>query len=286
VICLRCLPLIVVLFSTGCSCDPEDLDLPQPKEKPPTSIGQSFNPNRTGRICGQVTWRDRLPIVPPIEYTLPKPDGLGFETRITTNPNRPKINAASRAIGDAVVFLRNIDLAGSHAWDLPALSVAIGEGMITVKQGKYQGRDGFVQRGDSINMVSTEAVFHIIRGRNDGFFSVTFPKPDDHVTRALNNEGRIELSSGAGLSWMRADLFVSDHPYYTHTDLNGQFVFEQVPSGKCELVVWLPNWEAGKPIYEPESAIIARQTYAKPYEKTTPVMVESGQSALVNISLP
>jgi hypothetical protein len=266
----RCLPLFVVLFSTGCSYDPEDLNLPHSNEKPPASISQSFNTDLSGRISGQVTWRDRLPIVPPI----------------TTNPNRPKINAATRVIGEAVVFLRNIDLAGSHPWDLPPVSVAISEGQITVKQGKYQGRDGFVRRGDSVSMVSREAAFHIISGRNDGFFSITFPKPNDPVTRTLNNEGRIELSSGAGLSWMRADLFVSDHPYYTHTDMNGQFVFEQVPTGKCELVVWLPNWEAGKPLFEPESAIIARRTYAPPIEKVSSVFVENGQSVLISVSLP
>jgi hypothetical protein len=283
---LRCFPFFVVLLSTGCSYDPDELDLPQSKEKPASLIGQSFNPERTGRITGQVSWGDRLPNVSPIEYRLPKPNGAGFESHITTNPNRPKINASTRAIGEAVVFLRNIDVAGSHPWDLPPVSVAIGEGQIVVKQGNRQGRNGFVRCGDSIKMVSTEAIFHIIRGRNDGFFSITFPKPEDPVTRTLNNEGRIELSSGAGLSWMRADLFVSDHPYYTHTDLTGQFAFEQVPLGRCELVVWLPNWEAGKPIYEPESAIIARQTYAPAYEKVVPITVGSGEVATIKVLLP
>jgi hypothetical protein len=282
----RCLPFLVVFLSTGCGFDPEDLHLPQSKDKPPSQIGQSFNPERTGRISGQVTWSDRLPVVSPIEYRLPKSNGPGFEDHITTNPNRPKINASTRAIGEAVVYLRNIDSAESRPWDLPPVSVAIGEGQILVRQGKYEGRSGFVRRGDSVKMVSTDETFHILRGRNDGFFSVTFPKPNDPVTRTINADGRIELSSGAGLSWMRADLFASDHPYYTRTEPNGEFRFEQVPPGKCELVVWLPNWEAGKPIYEPESAIIARQTYAPPFEKVKQVTVEMGQNAVVNVSLP
>jgi hypothetical protein len=79
---------------------------------------------------------------------------------------------------------------------------------------------------------------------------------------------------------------VSDHPYYTRTESNGYFSFEQVPPGKCELVVWLPNWEAGKPIYEPESAIIARHTYAPPYERVISLTVESGNKVVVNASLP
>jgi hypothetical protein len=283
---LRYFQFFVVIFLSGCGIDPNDVELPKPQENAPAPIGQSFDPSRTGTITGQVTWSDRLPAVAPIEYKLPKPDGLGFETHLTANPNRPKTNASTRAIGDAVVFLKCIDVAASRGWDLPAVSVAIGDGQIEVLQGNYRGRSGFVRRGDSIEMKSIEMTFHIIRGRGDDFFSLTFPTPNDPVKRTLNQEGRIELSSGTGLSFMRADLFVSDHPYYTRTELNGFFRFDLVPPGKCELVVWLPNWQAGKPIYEPESAIIARHTYAPPYERVSPIMVESGQTSSVSVSLP
>jgi hypothetical protein len=281
----RCLPLLMIL-SAGCGYDPGEVDLPLANENPPSPIGRSFDPDPTGKIVGQVTWSDRFPTVNPVPYRVPKADGSGFEIHITTNPNRPRLNASTRAIGDAVVFLRKIDVAASHPWDLPPVSVTIGDGQIVVKQGSYQGRNGFVHRGDGVEMKSTEPTFHIIRGRLDDFFSLTFPTPDRYVTRIMNREGRVELSSGTGLSFMRADLFVSDHPYHTRTEPNGFFSFEQVPPGKCELVVWVPNWEAGKPIYEPESAIIARHTYAPPYERVFPVTVESGQKVVVNATLP
>lgn len=282
----RCCPIFVVIILSGCGIDPDDVDLPIAKETPSAPIGRSFDSTITGTITGQVTWSDRLPTVAPIDYKLPKPDGVGFETHLTANPNRPKINASTRAIGDAVVYLRNIDLSASRIWDLKPVNVVIGDGQIEVRQGDYRGRNGFVRRGDSIESKSIEETFHIIRGRGDGFFSLTFPTPNDPVKRTLSQEGRIELSSGTGLSFMRADLFVSDHPYYTRTELNGFFRFEQVPPGKCELVVWLPNWQAGNPIYEPESAIIARHTYAPAYEQILPITVKSGQSVVLNAALP
>ncbi|HEV3439671.1 MAG TPA: hypothetical protein VG122_20065, partial [Gemmata sp.] len=174
----------------------------------------------------------------------------------------------------------------ARPWDLPPVSVTIGCQQITVTQGTHRGRVGFVRRGNSVTMVSIEPTFHVLRGRGDGFFSVVFPSPNEPVTRTLKHNGRIELSSGTGLSWMRADLFVSDHPYYALTDSDGRFTFDRVPMGKVELVVWLPNWEAGRPIREPESSIIARQTYATPFERVTPLTIARGQVTELDVSLP
>jgi hypothetical protein len=282
---LLLLLLFIVLLS-GCNADPTELVRPEEAEKLSITSSTSFDPANTGRIIGQLRWSGRLPDVLPISYAVPKMDGSGFDTQTTPNPNRPQINATTRAIGGAVVFLRNVDPASARPWDLPPVSVAIGNQQITVTQGGHNGRVGFVRRGDSVTMVSIEPTFHILRGRGDGFFSVVFPSPNAPVTRTLTHTGRIELSSGTGLSWMRADLFVSDHPYYALTDSDGRFTFDRVPVGKTELIVWLPNWEAGRPIREPESSIIARQTYAPPFERLTPLTISRGQVTELDVSLP
>jgi hypothetical protein len=281
----RCLPILSLLL-TGCGADPGDWAPWNETEKQANQTSTTFNPARTGQVSGQVSWSGKFPSVPPIGYTVAKADASGFENRITANPNRPKINAATRAITDAVVFLRKIDPAASRPWDLPPVKVTIGYGEINIAQGSHQGRTGFVRRGDKVEIVSIESAFHILRCRGDDFFGITFPVPEDPVTRILKQTGRIELSSGTGLSWMRADLFVSDHPYYTRTDSNGRFSFDLVPVGEAELVVWLPNWEAGRPIHEPESSILARPTYAPPLERVNAIKVERGNAAKMDISLP
>jgi hypothetical protein len=283
VIGLRNLLVFTILLS-GCGTEPTEFVPTGEAEKPPTP--SSFDPAHTGRATGRLTWIGRLPDVTPISYAVPKTDGPGYDTRTTPNPNRIQISGTTQAIAEAVVFLRQINPALARPWDLPPVSVEIGDEQITVTQGTYKGRVGFVRRGEGVKVMSIEPIFHILRGRGDAFFSLVFPSPNDPVTRTLNHSGRVELSSGAGLAWMRADLFVSDHPYYTRTDVNGRFNFDQVPEGQAELVVWLPNWEAGSPIREPESSIITRQTYAPPIERVIPFKMALGQLVELNVTIP
>ncbi|RDJ93047.1 hypothetical protein B4Q13_24620, partial [Lacticaseibacillus rhamnosus] len=58
--------------------------------------------------------------------------------------------------------------------------------------------------------------------------------------------GRVELSSGAGYHWAHANLFVTNHPYFAFTDLDGRFAFDQVPAGAVKVVAWHPNWWMAK----------------------------------------
>jgi hypothetical protein len=129
-------------------------------------------------------------------------------------------------------------------------------------------------------------VYHVLRGRNAAYFSLTFPDPDQPITRTFDKPGRVELSSGAGYYWASADLFVTDHPYYTVTDRAGNFAFEQVPVGAVEVVAWLPGWEVAKQERDPESGMVVRQTYAAPKEAAKRVTVAAGTAAEAGISLP
>src|SRR5262249_41099802 len=144
----------------------------------------------------------------------------------------------------AVVFLRGVDPTAGKPWDLPEVSVEIGNGKIEVVQGQHRGGVGFVRRGAVVNLCSKEPSYHVIRGRGNDFFSATLPEPNHNVTRRLMTPGLVELSSGTGQYWAHGTLFVAEHPYFTVTDADGRFVLDQIPAGKSELVVWLPNWNA------------------------------------------
>jgi hypothetical protein len=189
-------------------------------------------------------------------------------------------------LGGAVVFLRGVNPAAARPWDLPPVAVEIGNARIQVVQGRHRGRVGFVRRGDAISVSSTEGVYHVLRGRGDAFFSLPFPEINRPVTRVLTKSGRVELSSGSGLYWASADLFVADHPYFALTDAKGYFAIEGVPSGKLEVVAWLPGWKPAKTERDADSTQVARQKYSAPVERTTVVEITASRLTEVNLTLP
>src|SRR2546430_722399 len=78
--------------------------------------------------------------------------------------------------------------------------------------------------GSSAPAATTESTpadqpFYSLHAVGAASFTPPFPDPRRPAFRTLSRQGVVELSSGGGQSWMRAHLFVSDHPYYTRTDL-------------------------------------------------------------------
>ena len=59
--------------------------------------------------------------------------------------------------------------------------------------------------------------------------------------RELDSLGIIHLSSGSGMNWMDAYIWVVDHSGYALTDGQGCFVLENVPPGHYTLHVWHPG---------------------------------------------
>jgi len=276
--------LLLLLLPAGCRRENPAVEQIEQAQFPRTS--RLFDPETAGRVTGRVSWSGSIPNPHGFLYGVPRPDGLGFAFRTAANPNRPLIDPNSRAVVGAVVLLRGVDSTAGRPWDLPAAQVEIGNGQITVIQGERRGRVGFVHRGDVVTVASTEPTHQVLRGRGDGFFSLALPEPDRPVTRNLSTPGRIELSSGTGLYWARADLFVTDHPYFTLTDADGRFTLERVPHGAAELVVWLPGWDVANQERDPDSTGTARQTYSAPIERAEWVTVGRAASAEVNVSLP
>jgi hypothetical protein len=277
----RLLPFCLLLAG-GCTSDlPDDA-----RATPPPAIGTAFDLAKTGRVAGRATWNGTIPDPPGFLYGVPRPDGLGFAFRTAENPNRPHVDPTTRALADAVVFLRGIDPAAGRPWDLPPVRVEMGDARITVVQGEHRGRVGFVQRGGEVAVMSREAVYHVLRGRGDAFFSLTLPEPNKPVSRTLAAPGRVELSSGTGMYWASADLLVTEHPYYTLTDADGHFAFDRVPAGPVEVVVWVPGWTPVRQERDPDSTAVTRQNYGPPLERAATVTVAPDHPAEVNLRLP
>jgi hypothetical protein len=117
------------------------------------------------------------------------------------------------------------------------------------------------------------------------FFTLAFPDPNRPLTRRLDRSGLTEFTSAAACFWMRAYLFVADHPYFCRTDGNGNFTLPQVPAGHYELVCWHPNWRERGHDRDPESALLSRLYFQAPVELVRQVEVTAGATVTASFAL-
>lgn len=271
-----CFALLLAL--SGCD---QPLVPAEDAEGPLADVGRRFDPASTGTVEGRVIWEGPRPVVPPFRAPVsPLSEQAGGKKRSWHNPHTPAI-APDGSLAGAVIFLRGVDPDCSRPWDLPPVRIVLRDYLIHVWQGNTVSRCGFVRQGDTIEISSAQPVFHSIRARGAAFFSLTFPLRSQPCRRRLDRAGVVKLTSGAGYFWMRGHLFVTNHPYYTHTDSAGRFVLPQVPSGTYEVVCWLPDWRPAGQELDADTGLTTRLTFRPPLQLIQTVTVRPGQRALL-----
>ncbi len=206
-------------------------------------IGTQFNPAECGSITGQVLWDGPVPQVPRYNAPFtPRPEsGIIFGRKTWDNPRSPVVSREG-GLASAVVFLKEVNLPQSRPWDHSPVTVAVRQHQLQVHQDSLESRFGFVQRGQTIDLINHDKCFHSIQARGAAFFNLPFADPDKPHPRRLTQKGIVELTSGCGAFWMAGFLFVDNHPYYARTGSDGRFVLPQVPAGTYQLVCWHPDW--------------------------------------------
>jgi hypothetical protein len=274
--------LVLAAAAAGC----EEATPAPPPAGPPADNGSAFDPATAGVIRGCVTWDGAVPDVPPyLAPVSPLSEQAGGKPRSWPNPNAPVVDPATRGVAGAVVFLQGVDPRRARPWHHPLLTVEQRDFRIHVLQGDSDRRSGFVRRGTAVTFSSIQPVLDSLQARGAAFFCLAFPIDAQPCTRMVERCGVVELSSGAGHFWMRAHLFVDDHPYFTHTDSAGRFVLEQVPPGDCEVVCWHPDWhEAGREL-DADTGLITRLTFRPPATVKQAVALEAGGKAEVKLRL-
>jgi hypothetical protein len=252
---------------------------------PPAECGTEFDPSSAGALSGRVTWAGGRPSVAPYRTPLrPLSGDNPGPWRALPNPNAPAVDPATGGVGGAVVSLRGLDPRRGRPWDLPGVRVEARGYALHVLQGGADRKVGFVRRGTGVGMVSRDAGFHSLQARGADFFARALPDPNEARTRVLGRRGVVELSSGAGYFWMRAYLFVDDHPYYAATDRRGRFTLPGVPPGEYEVVCWLPDWHEAERELDGETALLCRVSFRPPHEWVKRVRVAARQKRDVSFT--
>jgi hypothetical protein len=279
----------VLLWLMRTPAPPSPLYSIQSPQPPAADLGTAFDPGRCGTARGRITWAGPVPAVEPIAVSRLFAPPASHEG--VPNPNAPRVSAGGLA--DAVVWLRGVDLKRSKPWSLQAIAVEVSRAGLVVKQGDQSGRIGLVRRGESVELVSKEAIdpvtrqpaVHSVRARGAAFFTQMLPQPDMPVRRMLPEEGIVELSSGSAYYWLRAYLVASDHPYVAVTGPDGSFELDQVPDGDYELVTWKANWHVERLEHDPEAPFApARLVFRAAVEKRARVRVVAGQPTSASIT--
>jgi len=251
------------------SCHQITVDDPAAPLEPPGPASVDFDADQCGLITGQVHWDSEPPKQETISAWLSAEGG----TQVTVpNPLVPDIQRG--LVRGAIVFLRGVDARKARPWSHAPVAILQEEYQIRIQQDNETSPIGFVRRGDNIEMVSRQPVFHSLHLSGATFATIAFPDPDVVRKRRLDRRGLVELSSAAGYYWARAFVFVDDHPYFTRTDAEGRFRFDDVPQGEYEIVCWLPGWRAIRHTRDPESALISRQEIEPPIEIVHHIIVD------------
>jgi hypothetical protein len=274
---MRFLGRAALLGLLTCGCDAAS------PSRPAESVVERLAPrapatkNRSS-LSGRVVWSGSPPQVAAVQSMRAGPDGAPVFA-FHPAPNVPAV-APDGGVGGAVVFLRGAADAAESRW--PPVAVELHDQRPMIRQGDGPaGNLGFVRVGDSITIVSRQPIFHSLRARGAAFWTLTLPDADRPRTWRLDQPGVVELSSGVNYYWMRAYLWVCEHPYYTPSAADGRWTLGGVPAGEYDLVTWLPNWHARRQERDPESGQIVRYVFRQALEVSRRVVVR--ESDVTNV---
>jgi plastocyanin len=106
------------------------------------------------------------------------------------------------------------------------------------KQCVFVPRVVVIPVGGTVEFLNSDRLLHNVRG--GGKENPPFNRAQPHArTIAIGFKSPEVLRVDCDLhSWMRGWIVVAEHPFYSVTNEEGEFVFENVPPGKYKLQAW------------------------------------------------
>jgi len=139
--------------------------------------------------------------------------------------------------------------------------------------------------GSSIVVSNSDKALHNFHISRNGETVVNEAQPEGAPPREVNLKQKgLHVVMCDVHPWMKAYIWMADHPYYTMSDAAGAFTLSDVPPGKYKLILWRDNWNVEE--VKNKGGVIESYKWAKDISKEQEVTVEAGKDVIVDFSLP
>jgi hypothetical protein len=99
----------------------------------------------------------------------------------------------------------------------------------------YKGANHVIKNSDPI--LHNTNLGLLLKDKRRTVYNLALPRKDQVITKPARVAGLIAIKCDAH-SWMRAYVYVSDHPYVAITDANGNFEIKDMLPGKYKITIW------------------------------------------------
>lgn len=99
----------------------------------------------------------------------------------------------------------------------------------------FKGGNFVVKNSD--NILHNTNLGILMQDKRSTVYNLALPRKDQVITKPIRRVGLHQIKCDAH-SWMRAFLYVSEHPYAAVTDASGSFEIKDLPPGKYKVKVW------------------------------------------------
>jgi hypothetical protein len=178
-----------------------------------------------GSLTGRVVFKGEIP--PQARAPVTSDQGVcgrGYRKmkNLVISPGRGVLNAVVTLEGvtEGKAFSRAVQLIDQHDCAfLPHVQLAL--------------------KGQEFVILNSDPVHHNIHGflKERTIFNLAQPLMGKRIPVVLNRTGIIEVKCDLH-PWMQAWIYVVEHPYYSVTGTEGEYLIDQIPPGTYRLKVW------------------------------------------------
>ena len=167
--------------------------------------------------------------------TLPEPEAIevALDVGVCGREKHVQSTLVGPEGGLKDVLVRLLDVTGK---------VEPGEGLLNQVDCDFEPRVQILPVGSTLQILSSDTILHNSHGfwedDESTVFNLAAPFPGVKIAQKLERAGHIWLRCDAGHTWMRAHVWVTEHPYYALTNASGQFEITGVAPGTHRIELW------------------------------------------------